>query len=86
MTEGIHNHKTDVPEQERVAELIEALSAYIEQYHGGYVQMVGLEGDVLRVKMGGACEECHLSAATLKGWIGGTVRQFFPHIQEVVAV
>lgn len=86
MTEGGHSHKTGVPEEEQLRELIEALSAYIEQYHGGFVSMVGLEGNVLQVRLGGACEQCQLSAATLKGWIGGTVRQFFPHITEVEAV
>jgi Fe-S cluster biogenesis protein NfuA len=86
MAEPVHNHKTGVTEEEKLHELIEALSAYIEQYHGGWVRWVGLEGDTLQVELGGACEGCALSTATLHGWIGGTVRQFFPEITKVVAV
>lgn len=86
MTEGVHNHKTGVSEEARLKELIETLSAYIEQYHGGWVEMVSLEGDVLQVRLGGACDECDLAMSTLQGWIGGTVRQFFPEIRDVVAV
>ena len=71
---------------ERMAGLVEFLSAYIEQYHGGWVRMVDYDGSVLKVEMGGACIGCPLSPHTLKGWIEGTVRQFFPDIAEVVAV
>jgi len=33
------------------------------------------------VRLGGACEDCPLSPATLQGWVAGTLRQFFPDIQ-----
>jgi Fe-S cluster biogenesis protein NfuA len=35
--------------------------------------------------MGGACAECPLQPATLKGWVEGTLRQFFPEIEKVEA-
>jgi Fe-S cluster biogenesis protein NfuA len=66
--------------------LIEFLSAYIEQYHGGWVRMIGFDGSVLEVEMGGACIGCPLSPTTLHGWIEGTVRQFFPNVQAVRSV
>ena len=74
------------PFEERVRALVERLSAYIEYYHGGWVEFVGVEGDTLKVRMGGACARCGLSEVTLHGWIEGTVRQFFPEIKHVVAV
>lgn len=86
MVEATHNHEVNVSDEEKVRELINSLSAYIEQYHGGSVRMIQLDGNRLQVELGGACEGCALSTATLKGWIGGTVRQFFPGITEVVAV
>jgi len=67
----------------RLHALLDRLSAYIEQYHGGSVEMVALEGDVLKVRLGGACLGCPLSPATLHGWVEGTVRQFFPEIIKV---
>ena len=72
--------------EERVRALLERINAYIEQYHGGSVEMVGLEGNRLRVRLGGACLGCPLSPATLHGWVEGTVRQFFPDIKGVEPV
>jgi Fe-S cluster biogenesis protein NfuA len=81
-----HNHEVGVSDDEKLRQLIAALNAYIEQYHGGSVEMIEWSDDVLKVRLGGACEGCDLSQATLKGWIGGTVRQFFPQLKDVVAV
>ncbi len=70
----------------RMKGLIEFLSAYIEQYHGGWVKLLDYDGRTLRVELGGACVGCPLSIHTLHGWIEGTVRQFFPDIEEVIGV
>lgn len=70
----------DAPVEERLGRLIENLSSYIEFYHGGSVNLVSFDGQVARVKLGGACEGCALSLNTLHGWIAGTVRQFFPEV------
>lgn len=69
--------------EDQVRALVENLSAYIEQFHGGSVDMIALEGDVLRVKLGGACLGCPLSPVTLHGWVEGTIKQFFPDIAQV---
>ncbi len=78
-----HSHQIDVPPHERMRALLERLSSYIEQYHGGWVRLVDFDGKVLRVEMGGACQGCHLSATTLQGWVAGTVRQFFPELERI---
>jgi Fe-S cluster biogenesis protein NfuA len=72
--------------EESVRALIEQISAYVEQFHGGKVEMVSLKGNVLTVRLGGACLGCPLLPATLHGWVEGTVRQFFPEIERVVDV
>lgn len=79
----IHNHLVDTTPQERMKKLIESLSAYIEQYHGGWVRFVDFDGEVLKVEMGGACRGCSLSETTLHGWVKGTVRQFFPDLKII---
>jgi len=66
--------------EEQVRGLIDQLNAYIEQYHGGCVELDRIEGDVVYVRLGGACEDCPLSPATLQGWVAGTLRQFFPEM------
>lgn len=72
-------------QEEQIKALLDNLNAYIEQYHGGSVEMVALEGGVLKVHLGGACEGCPLSPTTLHGWVAGTVRQFFPDLEIVEA-
>ena len=72
-------------QEELVRALIERINAYIEQYHGGSVEMVALEGKVLKVRLGGACLGCPLSPTTLSGWVAGTVHQFFPDLLVVEA-
>lgn len=69
--------------EEQLQGLIEQLDAYIEQYHGGKVEMVSFDGKVVKVRLGGACEGCPLSPSTIKGWVEGTVKQFFPEVQAV---
>jgi Fe-S cluster biogenesis protein NfuA len=69
--------------EEQLQALIEKISAYIEQYHGGSVELVGLEGAVVKVRLGGACQGCPLLPSTLHGWVEGTIKQFFPEIDRV---
>ncbi len=82
MTE--HNHPVHSKE-EQVKGLLAQVSAYIEQYHGGAVEFISLDGDKLTVRVGGACMGCPLLPSTLQGWVAGTIRQFFPDI-EVLAI
>lgn len=68
-------------EEQRMKALIERLNAYIEQFHGGSVEMVSFKNRVLKVRLGGACLGCPLSPNTLHGWVAGTVHQFFPEVK-----
>lgn len=78
--------QTAATDSERMRALIEALSAYMEYYHSGGVELVSFDGDTLRVKMTGACRGCKLTPLTLHGWIEGTVRPFFPDLKRVEAI
>ena len=71
----------DYTVEEKIKTLITQLNAYIEQYHGGSVEFDRMEGNTVYVHLGGACEDCPLSPATMEGWVAGTLRQFFPDIQ-----
>jgi Fe-S cluster biogenesis protein NfuA len=61
--------------------LIEKISAYVEQFHGGTVEFVSLEDKQLKVRLGGACLGCPLLPSTLHGWVEGTIHQFFPDVE-----
>lgn len=67
--------------EEKIIALIDQLNAYIEQYHGGSVELDRIDGNAVYVRLGGACEDCPLSPATLQGWVAGSLRQFFPEIE-----
>ncbi len=73
----------NAPLEEQVRVLIQRLSAYIEQFHGGSVEYISFDGKSLKVRLGGACLGCPLSPNTLHGWVEGTVKQFFPQIENV---
>jgi Fe-S cluster biogenesis protein NfuA len=78
---ALENGSMDTPTEEQVRTLVEKLSAYIEQFHGGSVEMVSFDGKVLTVRLGGACLGCPLLPSTLHGWVEGTIKQFFPDLQ-----
>ena len=78
--------KPDPKAELQMKALVEQLSAYIETFHGGSVEFISFDGQVLKVRLGGACLGCPLSPATLHGWVEGTVRQFFPDIKSVEPV
>lgn len=70
---------------EQMQNLIHSISAYIEQYHGGSAELVSFDDNVVKVRLGGACTGCPLSTATLKGWVQGTIHQFFPDVSVEAA-
>jgi Fe-S cluster biogenesis protein NfuA len=63
--------------------LVDKISAYVEQFHGGTVEVVSFDGKHLRVRLGGACLNCPLLPSTLHGWVAGTVHQFFPDVEVI---
>ena len=65
--------------------LVDKLSAYVEQFHGGTVEFVSFDGKQLKLRLGGACLNCPLLPSTLHGWVEGTIHQFFPDV-EVIGV
>lgn len=54
--------------------------------HGGNVEIVDVDNNVLFVKFYGGCHGCSSSKATLKGGIEQLVKQNFPDIVEVLDV
>jgi len=63
--------------------LLDKLSAYVEQFHGGTVEFVSFNGKQLKVRLGGACLNCPLLPSTLHGWVEGTIHQFFPDVEVI---
>jgi Fe-S cluster biogenesis protein NfuA len=78
---AMNDHIPEATNEERIKALVDQLSAYIEQFHGGSVELIGFDANVARVKLGGACLGCPLLPSTLHGWVAGTIHQFFPDVR-----
>jgi Fe-S cluster biogenesis protein NfuA/nitrite reductase/ring-hydroxylating ferredoxin subunit len=75
-----------VPVDERilVEEALDEVRPYIES-HGGSVELLDVEEDVVRVRMSGACVGCAASAMTLKRGIEEAIRGRWPEVRKVVS-
>ena len=56
------------------------------QADGGDVEYIGLNGDVVQVKLKGACGGCPMAAMTLKNGIETIIKKRVPGISSVEAV
>jgi Fe/S biogenesis protein NfuA len=54
--------------------------------HGGYVELVDVSDDTLYLRMGGGCQGCAASQATLRMGIERMVREEVPQIQNIIDV
>lgn len=54
--------------------------------HGGNVEIVDLDNDVLYLRLQGGCQGCSSSSATLKQGIQTLVKQNFPEIKDVIDI
>lgn len=53
------------------------------QRDGGDVELVGIEGKVVKVKLQGACAGCPMSQMTLKNGIEKLLKKEIPEIEAV---
>ncbi len=70
---------------ENVETVLDELRPYLMS-DGGNVEVVELDGPVVRVRMQGACGSCPSSMMTLKMGIERRLREFIPEITEVEQV
>jgi Fe/S biogenesis protein NfuA len=71
---------------EKVQQLLaEAINPSLAS-HGGYTNLVGVEGTKVFLSMGGGCQGCALSAATLREGIQTAIMEAIPEVTEIVDV
>ena len=73
--------------ERNVIESLSEIAPYIEA-DGGYLQFVEIEEDTnfVKVRLGGACTSCAMSAQTLKMGIEKKLFQDFPDCNGVIQV
>ena len=74
------------PMAERVQRVIDEVINPGIAAHGGFVELVDVSDDTLYLRMGGGCQGCAASAATLRMGIERMVREQVPEIQDIIDV
>ncbi len=70
---------------ENVETVLEEMRPYL-MADGGNVELVELDGPVVKLRLQGACGSCPSSAMTLRMGIERRLREFIPEIAEVEQV
>jgi len=73
-----------VPVEVRVHGALEGVRPYLES-HGGNVELVGIAGGVVQLRLEGSCSGCPSSTMTLKLAIEEAIRKAAPEIEEIEA-
>lgn len=71
---------------EKVQQLLEGQINPSLAAHGGYAELVGVEDTVVYLTMGGGCQGCAMSAATLREGISVMIAQTLPEVTDVIDV
>lgn len=71
--------------REKVEEALNKIRPALQR-DGGDVELIDVEGDVVKIRLTGACGGCPLSQMTLKMGIERILKKEIPEIKEVVAV
>lgn len=75
-------HPIDV--ETRVLQALDEVRPYL-QSHGGNVELLGVEGGVVRLRLQGSCSGCPSSTATLKLAIEEAIQKAAPDIDRIEA-
>ncbi len=70
--------------EHRVLDALAEVRPYLES-HGGDVELLGIEGAVVRLRLRGSCNGCRSSTVTLKLAIEKAIAKLAPEIEDVVA-
>ena len=70
---------------ENVEKVLDELRPFL-MADGGNVEVVELDGPIVKVRLQGACGSCPSSTMTLKMGIERKMREYIPEVSEVVQV
>lgn len=66
----------------RVEQALDGVRPYLGS-HGGDVTVLGVDGDVVRLRLEGSCDGCGSSEATLRYAVEGAIREAAPEIDRI---
>ena len=75
----------EIKMREQVEKALEKIRPMLQR-DGGSVELVDVQGSVVKVRLTGACHGCPMSQMTLKSGIERIIKEEVPAVTEVVAV
>jgi len=70
----------------KIEEALTQVRPYLES-DGGDIRLVEVTDDyVVKVKLLGACSDCHVSVMTLKAGVEQAIKKVLPEVREVVDI
>ncbi len=76
---------TKIELQNNVEKALEEIRPYLVT-DGGDISLIGIENNVVKVQLLGACIGCAVNQLTLKNGVEATIKKYAPQIKEVVEV
>jgi Fe-S cluster biogenesis protein NfuA len=52
---------------------------------GGDVELIDINGGVVKLRLTGACGDCPMATMTLKNMVERTIKEHVPEVKEVIA-
>ncbi len=71
--------------KERVGKVVEGIRPAL-QADGGDIELIAVDGGVVKVKLRGACAGCPMSQITLKGFVEAAIKKNVSGIERVESV
>ena len=81
---GTSTGTSDEALRDRVEEIVKTQINPALASHGGFISVESVEGGVVAIKMGGGCQGCSSSLATMKSGVETAIRAEIPEIVDVV--
>ncbi|WP_019969288.1 NifU family protein [Mycobacterium sp. 141] len=81
LVHGLHPHSV----QHRIADALDSVRPYLGS-HGGDVDLLEVDGEVVRLRFAGSCKSCPSSAATLELAIEDAIKAAAPEISSIEVV
>jgi Fe-S cluster biogenesis protein NfuA len=71
--------------EKKVEKVLEKIRPYIN-LHGGDVQLEGIEGRTVTLKISGACVGCALADFTYNETVGNLIKEKVPEIKKIIII
>jgi len=68
--------------REKVQQVVDKLKGFL-QADGGDIELIGIEGGIVKVKLVGACSSCPMSKLTLKRGVEAAIKKEVPEVVSV---